>query len=101
MSLAQSGYGMDSMEMANLPSDDAILIEIKDILSKSDLMNVTKKQIKAELEQRYVHSHIITRSTLTRRQIWMRSHAQEAVHWLCCRVLTHQRPAILSLKGCS
>ncbi|CAN9199525.1 unnamed protein product [Alternaria alternata] len=53
MSLAQSGYGMDSMEMANLPSDDAILIEIKDILSKSDLMNVTKKQIKAELEQRF------------------------------------------------
>jgi chitin synthase len=54
VSVAQSGYGMDSMEMANLPSDDAILIEIKDILSKSDLMNVTKKQIKGELEQRYV-----------------------------------------------
>ncbi|KAF1838871.1 chitin synthase 6 [Decorospora gaudefroyi] len=53
LSLAQSGYGMDSMEMANLPSDDAIMIEIKDILSKSDLMNVTKKQIKSELEQRF------------------------------------------------
>ncbi|RMZ70114.1 chitin synthase [Pyrenophora seminiperda CCB06] len=53
MSLAQSGYGMDSMEMSNLPSDDAILVEIKDILSKSDLMNVTKKQIKGELEQRF------------------------------------------------
>ncbi|KAL7774021.1 hypothetical protein CFE70_003990 [Pyrenophora teres f. teres 0-1] len=53
MSLAQSGYGMDSMEMSNLPSDEAILNEIKDILSKSDLMNVTKKQIKSELEQRF------------------------------------------------
>jgi len=53
LSLAQSGYGADSMEMSNLPSDDAILMEIKDILSKSDLMNVTKKQIKGELEQRF------------------------------------------------
>lgn len=53
LSLAQSGYGMpDSMEMANLPSDDAILIEIKDILQTSDLMNVTKKHVKTELEKR-------------------------------------------------
>ncbi|KAL6704249.1 hypothetical protein ACN47E_008417 [Coniothyrium glycines] len=53
LSLAQSGYGMDAMEMANLPSDDAIMVEIKDILSKSDLMTVTKKQIKLELEARF------------------------------------------------
>ncbi|CAO2653427.1 Nn.00g028380.m01.CDS01 [Neocucurbitaria sp. VM-36] len=53
LSLAQSGYGMDSMEMANLPSDDAILIEIKDILQNSDLMSVTKKHVKAELEKRF------------------------------------------------
>ncbi|KAH9870884.1 hypothetical protein J1614_006456 [Plenodomus biglobosus] len=53
LSLAQSGYGMDSMEMANLPSDDAIYVEIKDILSKSDLMQVTKKHVKLELEQRF------------------------------------------------
>ena len=53
LSLAQSGYGMDSMEMANLPSDDAIYVEIKDILSKSDLMQVTKKHVKLELEARY------------------------------------------------
>ncbi|KAH7371094.1 chitin synthase-domain-containing protein [Pyrenochaeta sp. MPI-SDFR-AT-0127] len=54
LSLAQSGYGMpDSMEMANLPSDDAILIEIKDILQTSDLMNVTKKHVKTELEKRF------------------------------------------------
>ncbi|KAJ4364397.1 hypothetical protein N0V83_008991 [Neocucurbitaria cava] len=53
LSLAQSGYAMDSMEMANLPSDDAILIEIKDILQNSDLMSVTKKHVKAELEKRF------------------------------------------------
>jgi chitin synthase len=64
LSLAQSGYGGDSMEMANLPSDDAIMAEIKDILSKSDLMNVTKKQIKGELEQRYVTS-LLTNAIMT------------------------------------
>jgi chitin synthase len=68
LSLAQSGYGMDSMEMANLPSDDAIMAEIKDILSKSDLMNVTKKQIKGELEQRYVFL-TITCTTMTNRYL--------------------------------
>jgi chitin synthase len=54
MSLAQSGYGMDSMEMSNLPSDDALLNEIKVILAHSDLMTVTKKSVKMELENRYV-----------------------------------------------
>jgi chitin synthase len=54
LSLAQSGYGMpDSMELANLPSDDAILVEIKDILQNSDLMTVTKKHVKSELEKRF------------------------------------------------
>ncbi|OAL43010.1 chitin synthase 6 [Pyrenochaeta sp. DS3sAY3a] len=54
MSLAQSGYGMpDAMEMANLPSDDQILGEIKDILQNSDLMTVTKKHVKVELEKRF------------------------------------------------
>jgi chitin synthase len=54
MSLAQSGYGMDSVEMSNLPSDDALLNEIKVILAHSDLMTVTKKSVKTELENRYV-----------------------------------------------
>ncbi|KAJ6265608.1 glycosyltransferase [Bipolaris maydis] len=62
LSLAHSGHGMDSMEMANLPSDEAILVEIKDILSKSDLMNVTKKQIKSELEQSLIDLDVISRS---------------------------------------
>ncbi len=58
ISLAPSSYGMmDSMEMANLPSDDAILVEIRDILQTSDLMTVTKKHVKSELEKRYVSSH--------------------------------------------
>ena len=58
MSLAPSGYGnYDNMEMAslNLPSDDALLAEIRDILATNDLMNITKKAVKVELEKRYVH----------------------------------------------
>lgn len=37
----------------NLPSDDAILAEIREILRTADLMTVTKKSIKAELERRF------------------------------------------------
>jgi chitin synthase len=58
MSLAPSGYGSyDNMEMAslNLPSDDALLAEIRDILATNDLMNITKKAVKVELEKRYVY----------------------------------------------
>ncbi|OCK84288.1 glycosyltransferase family 2 protein [Lepidopterella palustris CBS 459.81] len=55
MSLAPSGFGYGDMEMAdlNLPNDDAILAEIRDILSKVDLMMVTKKGVKTELEKRF------------------------------------------------
>ncbi|KAF2010307.1 glycosyltransferase family 2 protein [Aaosphaeria arxii CBS 175.79] len=56
MSLAPSAYGAyDNLEMAslNLPSDDALLAEIRDILSTSDLMNITKKAVKVELEKRF------------------------------------------------
>jgi len=59
MSLAPSdilGRGYQEMEMADLsglPSDDAILAEIREILSTADLMTVTKKSIKMELERRF------------------------------------------------
>jgi chitin synthase len=56
MSLAPSNYnGFDNVEMTDLslPSDDALLAEIRDILSRADLMQVTKKSVKAELEQRF------------------------------------------------
>ncbi|KAH8602127.1 putative chitin synthase 8 [Bisporella sp. PMI_857] len=49
-------FGNQEMEMANLaglPSDDAILAEIREILKTADLMTVTKKSIKVELEQRF------------------------------------------------
>jgi len=49
-------FGNQELEMANLanlPSDDAILAEIREILKTADLMNVTKKSIKLELEQRF------------------------------------------------
>lgn len=51
MSVAQSGYGYnDNMEMASLPSDDQLLNQIKVILGNSDLMTVTKKSVKMDLE---------------------------------------------------
>ncbi|KAI9726707.1 MAG: hypothetical protein M1834_008642 [Cirrosporium novae-zelandiae] len=53
---APSGAGGE-MEMAevpvNMPNDDAILAEIRDILRTADLMTVTKKSIKMELEARF------------------------------------------------
>ncbi|KAI4735033.1 CHS5 chitin synthase, class V [Aureobasidium sp. EXF-12298] len=50
-----AGYSPNSMEMAEmpLPSDDAILAEIRDILAKTDLMTITKKSVKSELERRF------------------------------------------------
>lgn len=58
MSLAPSemmSHHMDvSMEdLSHLPSDDAILAEIREILRTADLMTVTKKSIKQELERRF------------------------------------------------
>lgn len=59
MSLAPSemmkrGYddNMEMSEFADLPSDDTILAEIREILKDADLMSVTKKSIKGELERR-------------------------------------------------
>ncbi|KXJ92355.1 chitin synthase 6 [Microdochium bolleyi] len=45
-----------SVELSNLsglPSDDALLAEIREILKTADLMTVTKKGIKQELERRF------------------------------------------------
>ncbi|KAH8725592.1 chitin synthase-domain-containing protein [Phaeosphaeriaceae sp. PMI808] len=58
MSLAQSGYGgyengIEMSQTAHLPADDVIHQEIRDILSTSDLMTVTKKSVKVELERRF------------------------------------------------
>jgi chitin synthase len=57
--LSLMGGHMGEMEMAELnganpqPTDDAVLAEIRDILKTANLMTVTKKQIRAELEQRF------------------------------------------------
>jgi chitin synthase len=56
MSQRSGAYGNGGeMEMAmfDLPSDDALLAEIREILRTADLMTVTKKSIKAELENRF------------------------------------------------
>ncbi|KAL5330105.1 hypothetical protein ACEPPN_003629 [Leptodophora sp. 'Broadleaf-Isolate-01'] len=49
-------FGQQELELSNLaglPSDDAILAEIREILKTADLMTVTKKSIKLELEKRF------------------------------------------------
>ncbi|KAF2161144.1 glycosyltransferase family 2 protein [Zasmidium cellare ATCC 36951] len=59
MSLAACDNGMarnysgSDLGMSDMPSDDAILAEIREILRTADLMTVTKKSIKAELERRF------------------------------------------------
>jgi chitin synthase len=40
-------------DMVGLPSDDALLAEIREILRSADLMTVTKKGVKQELERRF------------------------------------------------
>jgi chitin synthase len=51
----RSGFGHGEMElnMLELPTDDALLAEIREILRTADLMTVTKKSIKHELEKRF------------------------------------------------
>ncbi|TQS39316.1 hypothetical protein Golomagni_00160 [Golovinomyces magnicellulatus] len=49
-------FGQQELEMSNLtglPNDDAILAVIRDILKTADLMTVTKKSIKQDLERRF------------------------------------------------
>ncbi|KAJ4524957.1 hypothetical protein HRR83_000598 [Exophiala dermatitidis] len=51
-----SGRSVADMEMSDLtglPTDDMLLNEIRDILRTADLMTVTKKGIKQELERRF------------------------------------------------
>lgn len=43
----------EMMDMGSMPSDDALLAEIREILRTADLMTVTKKGIKQELERRF------------------------------------------------
>ncbi|PKY01607.1 chitin synthase E [Aspergillus campestris IBT 28561] len=44
---------MEMEDLSHLPSEDAILAEIREILRTVDLMSVTKKSIKQELERRF------------------------------------------------
>lgn len=50
---SQFGQELEMSNLAGLPSDDSILAEIREILKTADLMNVTKKSIKQELERRF------------------------------------------------
>ena len=55
MSHAPSVAGLEFGDLAGLapPSDDLLLHEIRDVLSKADLMTVTKRGVKEELERRF------------------------------------------------
>ncbi|KAH8889758.1 glycosyltransferase family 2 protein [Thozetella sp. PMI_491] len=48
-----SQHDLEMSNLAGLPSDDALLAEIRDILRTADLMTITKKTIKQELERRF------------------------------------------------
>lgn len=53
-SLSQAGgHEMEMADLSYLPSDDQILYAIRDILSTADLMTITKKSVKDELERRF------------------------------------------------
>lgn len=49
----QSAIDMEMSDLTGLPTDDALLNEIRDILRSVDLMSVTKKGVKMELESRF------------------------------------------------
>jgi chitin synthase len=44
---------MEMSDLTGIPSDDALLGEIREILRTADLMTVTKKGVKTELERRF------------------------------------------------
>ncbi|KAI1450135.1 glycosyltransferase family 2 protein [Annulohypoxylon stygium] len=46
-------HDVEMTNLAGMPSDDALLAEIREILRTADLMTVTKKGIKQELERRF------------------------------------------------
>lgn len=48
-----SEIGGAGVEMMDMPSDDAILAEIRNVLATADLMTITKKGVKNELERRF------------------------------------------------
>lgn len=51
--MGRSVADMEMADLTGLPMDDMILNEIRDILRTADLMTVTKKSVKVELERRF------------------------------------------------
>lgn len=50
---SQMQADMEMSDLTGIPSDDMLLAEIRDILRTADLMTVTKKSVKVELERRF------------------------------------------------
>jgi chitin synthase len=72
-------YSNQEVELANLsglPSDDAILAEIREILRTADLMTVTKKSIKLELEKRFGVGLDAKRPYINSGMLFLRSHGR-------------------------
>jgi len=53
LSASPSQQELEMTNLAGMPSDDALLAEIREILRTADLMTVTKKGVKQELERRF------------------------------------------------
>jgi chitin synthase len=76
-------FGQQEVEMANLsgvPSDDAILAEIRDILKTADLITVTKKSIKTELERRFGVQLDVRRAYINSGKSFVSLHLSEHLH---------------------
>lgn len=53
MTMTMMDQELELADLGGLPSDDALLAEIREILKTADLMTVTKKSIKMDLESRF------------------------------------------------
>lgn len=53
LAASPSQQELEMTNLAGMPSDDALLAEIREILKTADLMTVTKKGVKQELERRF------------------------------------------------
>jgi chitin synthase len=51
--MSRSVADMEMADLTGMPTDDTILNEIREILRTADLMTVTKKSVKQELERRF------------------------------------------------
>lgn len=53
LAIGRSAADLELADLTGMPTDDMLLNEIREILRTADLMTVTKKGVKQELESRF------------------------------------------------